>query len=122
MDVEPEAVSRTTPLRLAVAAKLAFPDGSMKLSGLRREIARGRLAYEVIAGKHYTTLADIEEMRKLCRVQPRALDSTSAVRAAKTGSSSSSPSGSSSTEEGRSLPDALQARLTRRRQRRLSKP
>src|SRR5262249_25604839 len=71
------AVTPTTPLRLAIAAKLAFPDGSMKLSGLRREIARGRLAYELIAGKHYTTLADIEDMRRLCRIEVRAPGSAS---------------------------------------------
>ena len=64
-------ISPTSPLRLETAARLAFPDGSMTISGLRREIARGRLSYEMIAGKHYTTLADIEEMRKLCRVQAR---------------------------------------------------
>jgi hypothetical protein len=32
-----------TPLRLAVAAAFAYPDGSMTASGLRREAARGRL-------------------------------------------------------------------------------
>jgi hypothetical protein len=57
-----------TPLRLAVAAALAFPDGSMTASGLRRESAKGHLVIERIAGKDYTTLADIERMRELCRV------------------------------------------------------
>jgi hypothetical protein len=47
----------------------------MKLAGLRREIARGRLAYEVIANKQYTTLADIAHMRRLCRVKATALGS-----------------------------------------------
>ena len=37
-----DKVEPTTPLRLAVAAALAFPDGSMTASGLRRECARGR--------------------------------------------------------------------------------
>lgn len=64
-------ISPTSPLRLEVAARLAFPDGSMTIRGLRRQIARGRLAYEVIAGKHYTTLADIDEMRKRCRIQAK---------------------------------------------------
>jgi len=59
------------PLRLAVAAALAFPDGSMTASGLRREAARGRLVVERIAGKDYTTLANIERMRELCRVEAR---------------------------------------------------
>jgi hypothetical protein len=43
------------PLRLAVAAKVAFPDGSMSASGLRREAQRGRLVIERIAGKDYTS-------------------------------------------------------------------
>ena len=33
-------VKPDTPLRLSVAAALAFPDGSMTASGLRREGAR----------------------------------------------------------------------------------
>jgi hypothetical protein len=33
----------STSLRLSVAAALAFPDGAMTASGLRREAARGRL-------------------------------------------------------------------------------
>jgi hypothetical protein len=66
-------VGDNTPLRLAVAAILAYPDGSMTASGLRREAARGRLVIERTAGKDYTTLAAIEEMRALCRVQGKAL-------------------------------------------------
>ena len=52
-----EWVTLDTPLRLGVAALLAFPDGSMTAPGLRREAARGRLVIERIAGKDYTTLA-----------------------------------------------------------------
>ena len=66
-----DQIKPDTPLRLDVAAKLAFPDGSMTASGLRRERARGRLVVERIAGKDYTTLANIERMRELCRVQAR---------------------------------------------------
>ncbi|MET4020353.1 excisionase [Bradyrhizobium sp. S3.2.12] len=81
---------------------MAFPDGSMTARGLRRQIARGHLTYEVIAGKHYTTLADIEEMRKLCRIQAK-------VRA---------PSGSCVTVKGVTLAglspqELLRARLDR---------
>ena len=64
-----EDIGPDRPLRLAVAATLAFPDGSMSASGLRREAARGRLVVERIAGKDYTTLANIERMRELCRVE-----------------------------------------------------
>jgi hypothetical protein len=59
-DIKPDS-----PLRLDVAAALAYPDGSMTASGLRREAARGRLVIERTAGKDYTTLADIERMREL---------------------------------------------------------
>ena len=45
-EIRPDA-----PLRLNIAASLAFPDGSMTASGLRREKARGRLVVERIAGK-----------------------------------------------------------------------
>ena len=50
-----DEIGPDTPLRLGVAAALAFPDGSMTASGLRREGARGRLVIERIAGKDYTT-------------------------------------------------------------------
>ena len=54
------------PLRLARAGEIAFPEGGMTVSGLRSEIAKGRLKVEIIAGKQFTTLAYIDEMRKLC--------------------------------------------------------
>src|SRR5215471_749158 len=75
-----EEVGPDDPLRLNVAAALAYPDGSMTASGLRREAARGRLAIERVAGKDYTTLRAIEDMRALCRVPPKEPDSGSAPR------------------------------------------
>ena len=66
-----DVIRPDTPFRLSVAAALAFPDGSMTASGLRRECARGRLVVERIAGKDYTTLANIERMRELCRVEAK---------------------------------------------------
>src|SRR5262249_26862532 len=69
-----EDIGHDQPLRLAVAAALAFPDGSMTASGLRKEAGRGRLAIERIAGKDYTTLAAIERMRELCRQNPKVRD------------------------------------------------
>jgi hypothetical protein len=59
------------PLRLEIAAACAFPDGSIKASGLRREVARGRLVIERIAGKDYTTLRAIKVMREKCRSEVR---------------------------------------------------
>lgn len=66
-------ITDDTPLRLAVAAALAYPDGSMTASGLRRERDAGRLVTELTAGKEFTTLADIGRMRELCRrnVEPQ---------------------------------------------------
>src|SRR5690349_25147390 len=97
-----DRVTSDAPLRLSVAAKLAFPDGSMTASGLRREALRGRLQVERIAGKDYTTLEAINEMRKLCRVQARELGSTSASPGIETASSSPKPAGTSRTENGMS--------------------
>jgi hypothetical protein len=53
---------RNAPLRLAHAIKIAFPNGGMTVAGLRREAARGRLISHRIAGRDFTTLADIDEM------------------------------------------------------------
>jgi hypothetical protein len=64
-------ISEDTPLRLARAAEIAFPDGGMTAKGLRREAERGRLVIERIAGKDFTTLRAIADMRKLCRVAPK---------------------------------------------------
>src|SRR5581483_8948345 len=104
-----------TPLRLDVAAKLAFPGGSMSASGLRREAARGRLVIERIAGKDYTTLANIAEMRSQCRVEVKVPDCGSARPAARTAASSRKRSGSSSTANNISPQDALRMKLRPRK-------
>jgi Outer membrane protein beta-barrel domain len=75
---DPAKIGPDTPLRLATAAVLAYPDGSMTASGLRKEAKRGRLVIERTAGKDYTTLHNIEHMRELCRQQPKVRDSGSA--------------------------------------------
>jgi hypothetical protein len=59
-----------TPLRLAAAAKIAFPDGGVTASTLRREAQRGRLVIYNIGNKQFTTLGDIERMKEKCRVDP----------------------------------------------------
>jgi len=71
-----DAIDPSAPLRLNLAAKIAFPDGSMSASGLRREGAKGRLVLERIANKDYTTLEAIRTMRELCRVPIREPDFT----------------------------------------------
>jgi hypothetical protein len=70
-----------TPLRLHDAAKIAFPDGSVSVSSLRREAKRGRLVIERVAGKDFTTLSHIERMRRLCRVEQVRRDCGSDQRA-----------------------------------------
>jgi len=92
-----EQIEPNTPLRLNVAATLAFPDGSMSASGLRREAARGRLIIERIAGKDFTTLANIEQMRELCRVEAKGPDCGSGQRVP-TEEEVTHQSGSSATE------------------------
>src|ERR1700716_160505 len=104
----PEQVKLTTPLRLSVAAALAFPDGSMTVSGLRREGARGRLAIERVAGKDYTTLAAIEEMRALCRVPQKELASGSVPKSeARTERSANARCGLSETDRAKLARAAL---------------
>jgi hypothetical protein len=61
------AICPDTPLRLETAVKIAFPDGGMTVSGLRRERDRGNLRVEKVAGKEFTTLRNIEEMGKMAR-------------------------------------------------------
>ena len=76
MDERTARISRDTPLRLDVALKLAFPAGGLTVKGLRKEIEKGRLEVELIANKHFTTLAAIERMRELCKVAPKNFRST----------------------------------------------
>ena len=104
-DVRPDM-----PLRLDVAAALAYPDGSMTASGLRREHKRGRLIIERTAGKDYTTLADIERMRELCREAPKARD-YGCDRPATTAKDATPPSGSSKTADTSRAQAALQQTL-----------
>jgi hypothetical protein len=94
-----DKVKPDTPLRLGVAAALAYPDGSMTSSGLRKEAGRGRLVIERVAGKDYTTLAAIERMRELCRQNPKARDCGSEKQeGTKPARSVTEPFGLSSTE------------------------
>jgi hypothetical protein len=104
-----EEIDKDTPLRLALAAKLGFPDGSVTVSSLRREAARGRLVIERIAGRDYTTLHQIEIMRELCRVGAKDLDFT--LRDVRT----APPCIASDTEDENSALDSARARLQKLR-------
>ena len=59
-----EEVTSSTPLRLGIAAQIAFPLGGITEHTLRLEHKRGNLVVETYGNKHFTTLAHIEEMRK----------------------------------------------------------
>lgn len=65
-------ITDDTPLRLAAAAEVAFPEGGMTASGLRKERDAGRLVTELVAGREFTTLGDIARMREMCRGKPKA--------------------------------------------------
>src|SRR5215469_17515724 len=93
-----DEIKPDTPLRLGVAAALAFPDGSMTVAGLRRESTRGRLIIERIAGKDYTTLASIDLMRQSCRVET-GVHICGSVRSGATRQGSGVPPGSLSTAD-----------------------
>ena len=101
-------IDADTPLRLEDAVKIAFPAGGMTLSGLRKEVARGTLQVELIAGKHFTTLADIKRMRELCR--NRAKDPASSSENEKVREAANT-SGSSKTAENESRQACLLSRL-----------
>ena len=66
-----DQITPTTPLLLEDAAKIASPGGNMTALILRRQAAKGNLTIEKIGNRVYTTLADVEEMRKRCRVNPK---------------------------------------------------
>jgi hypothetical protein len=107
--IDPEA-----PLRLEDAIKVAFPLGGMTVSGLRREIARGRLVVEEIAGKQFTTLANIKRMRELCRVEAKVQGFSSRQHVEmRKANSPTEPPGSSATMAAMSAQDAVRMKLAR---------
>jgi hypothetical protein len=117
----PDGIGPDSPIRLGVAAKIAFPMGGLTVSGLRKEINRGTLEVEEIAGKQYTTLANIKRMREKCREAAKVRVSGNARRDGKMDESSRRQSGSSRIQESISPRDALQARLKDDLQSRLKK-
>jgi hypothetical protein len=103
-----------TPYRLPDILPIAYPNGGMTLTGLRREIARGNLVVEKTAGKFFVTMRAINEMRERCRVKPSGLTSGTGTRATRRTASSSRPgSGTSSTGESMSAQDALRMKKQR---------
>lgn len=109
----PKDIGLDTPLRLDVVARVAFPGGGMTASGLRREAARGRLQIERIAGKDYTTLANIGRMRELCRLDSKAHGSGLDQSCEKKEDFTADQLGSSLMAAGISPRDALRMKLKR---------
>ncbi|MCO5083954.1 MAG: excisionase [Rhizobiaceae bacterium] len=98
------------PLRLDLAARIAFPDGSIGPKGLRKERYAGRLVTFIVARKEYTTLAAIERMKELCRVQPK----PSAAKGLATARGNIRPDGLSHEEYGKTAQEALMRKLSKR--------
>jgi hypothetical protein len=108
-EIAPDTIKPTTPLRLDIAARLAFPDGSIGASALRTEWKNGNLRIETIANKQFTTLQDIEDMRKKCVSQKGQGSISKESGETKAESSPSAPCGSSVTERIASAQAALKA-------------
>ena len=115
-EIEADAIDPDTPLRLDMAAKVAFPHGGMTAVGLRREAKRGKLVIERVAGKDYTTLNHIRRMREQCHVNQGRRDSGN-DRNGEIGQASSLtlPPGSSSMAVARSALDSTLQTLSGRR-------
>lgn len=109
--------SQVTPhtiLRLADAARLAFPDGSITVVSLRREAQKGHLTVWRIAGKDMTSLAEIERMKDRCRVNAKVPDCGLGPNGStRMEASNSEPDGSSLMEVGITPQDALRIKLVK---------
>lgn len=105
-----ELIGPDTPLRLEDAVRIAFPAGGITVAGMRKEIARGNLAVEKIAGKLFTTLNEIKRMRNKCRVQERDHNFTNDLRREEV-----RPLGSCETDQG-SLAESLEYIVRKTRQ------
>ena len=67
-EVDLSRIADTTPVRLALAAELAFPDGSVTAGTLRREIAVGHLTAWKVGNKMLTSQAEVTKWLDRCRV------------------------------------------------------
>src|SRR5215470_10056435 len=107
-----DSIKPDTPLRLYAAAALAFPDGSITETSLRKACTQGELEYELLRGKYHTTLAAIKDWRARCRVQPKGQGSGSARKSeTPTARSASARSGSFEMDHARSARAALHKML-----------
>jgi hypothetical protein len=70
----PDTVDQNKPMPLEMAARVAFPDGSMTVSGLRNEIRKGNLEASKVAGRIWTTVNNIERLMQRCSITEAAGD------------------------------------------------
>ncbi|MGO4337793.1 GIY-YIG nuclease family protein [Labrys sp. KB_33_2] len=68
---DPSLINDDTPLQLHIAAQLAYPDGTMSVSGLRKGIANRTLTAWKMAGRLYTSLGAIKAMSEAAALQQR---------------------------------------------------
>jgi hypothetical protein len=95
-------VTASPPIRLSAAAEKF----GVKVEALRRARDAGKLETYRFAGKDWTTLAAVERMFELCRVERKAPTCGSGPPGAKE-EASAPPSGSSETGDGKSAQAAL---------------
>lgn len=95
------------PVLLSAAVDLFFAPGMMKLSTLRTEARKGRLATSRVAGKDYVTRSAVKDMFERCRVERSRPASKSAP------SQTDEESGSSETASGIDGQDALRRKLAK---------
>lgn len=105
-------IDENAPVRLEDIIPIAFPAGGITLAGLRKEVARGNLAVEKIAGKLFTTLGDIKRMREKCRVKEKDPDSINDLRREDV-----RPPGLSETDQNSLARESLQHLVRKTRQR-----
>src|SRR3984957_21141138 len=100
------SIDTNTPQRLGVVAA----QFGLTAAALRTEAKRGRLVISRVAGKDWTSVAEVQRMFGLCRVSQKESDSGfGPAEAAK------EPRSSSETAQSRSAQDALSLSLARLR-------
>jgi hypothetical protein len=93
-----DGMSQDTPIRLAEAAGKR----GLTVSSLRTEARRGRLTVWRVAGKDWTSLAEIDRMFEKCRVPPKEpIYGLGQLAAMDSAGSSETPAGLSKTEDAR---------------------
>jgi hypothetical protein len=68
--LELASIQEDTPVRLELAAALAYPDGSVSGRALKRQGLKGLLEIEQVAGKDFTTIANVKRMREASKTRP----------------------------------------------------